>query len=88
MGCNCKETAKKAQKYTDDETISEVHGAERAAMMINKFFIVILLFIILIIVAPILIVYAIFAAVTGKDIKIGKFLKKHGKRKQNIPNQN
>ncbi len=80
MGCNCKKTAEKAQKYTDEETIREVHGAERAAMFISKFFIVILLLVILIIAVPILIVYSVFAAVTGRSINIGKLLRKHGKR--------
>lgn len=80
MGCNCKKTAEKVQKYTDEETIREVHGAERAAMFISKFFIVILLLVILIIAAPILIVYSVFAAVTGRSINIGKLLRKHGKR--------
>lgn len=80
MGCNCKDTAKKARKYTDDETIKETHGAERAAMFISKFFIVILLFVILIIAAPVLIGYAVFAAVTGRSINLGKLFKKHGKR--------
>lgn len=81
MGCNCKKTAEKAQKYTDEETIREVHGTEKAAMFISKIFIVILLFVILIIAAPFLIVYAIFAAITGRSINIGKLLRKHGKRK-------
>lgn len=79
MGCNCKEKALKAQKYTDDETIKEVHGTEKAAMMISKFFIVILLFVVLIIAAPILIIWAIYAAITGKSINLGKLFK-HGKR--------
>lgn len=81
MGCNCKKTAEKARKYTDDETIREVRGAERMAMFISKFFIVILLFVILIIAAPVLIIYSVFAVVTGRSINIGKLLKKHGKRK-------
>ena len=42
MGCNCKDTAKKARKYTDDETIKETHGTEKVAMIIGKIFIVIL----------------------------------------------
>lgn len=88
MGCNCKNTAKKAQKYTDEETIREVHGTEKAAMFISKFFIVILLFVILIIAAPVIIFYAIFALVTGKSINIGKLLKKHGKRKQILQDKN
>lgn len=81
MGCKCKETAEKAKKYTDDETIVEVHGTEKAAMIISKIFIVILLFVILIIAAPILIIWSVFAAVTGRGINLGKLLKKHGKRK-------
>ena len=81
MGCNCKKTAEKARKYTDDETIREVHGTEKVAMFISKFFIVILLFVILIIAAPVLIIYSVFAVVTGRSINIGKLLKKHGKRK-------
>lgn len=86
MGCNCKKTAEKAQKYTDEETIREVHGAEKTAMFISKFFIVILLFVILIIAAPILIIYSIFAVVTGRSINLGKLFKKHGKRKQILQN--
>lgn len=81
MGCNCKKTAEKAQKYTDEETIREVHGAEKAAMVISKFFIVFLLLIILIIAVPVIIPYSIFAVITGRSINIGKLFKKHGKRK-------
>lgn len=84
MGCNCKDTARKARKYTDDETIRETHGTEKVAMMISKIFIVILLFVVLIIAAPVLIMYSVFAAVTGRSINLGKFFKKHGKRKQNL----
>lgn len=80
MGCNCKDKAIKAKKYTDDETIREVHGAERMAMRISKIFIVILLFVVLIIAAPILIVWSIFAVITGKSINLGKLFKRHGKR--------
>ena len=87
MGCNCKDKALKAKKYTDDETIREVHGTERAAMAISKFFIVILLFVVLIIAAPILIIWSIFAALTGKSINLGKLFKRHGKREQILQNQ-
>ncbi len=87
MGCKCKDTARKARKYTNEETIREVHGAERTAMFISKFFTVILLFVILIIAAPFLIVYSVFAAVTGRSINLGKLFKKHGKRKQILQNQ-
>lgn len=80
MGCNCKDKALKAKKYTDDETIREVHGTERVAMRISKFFIVILLFVVLIIAAPILIIWSIFAVITGKGINLGKVFKKYGKR--------
>ena len=80
MGCNCKEKALKAKKYTDDETITEVHGTERVAMTISKIFVVIFLFVVLIIAAPILIVWSIFAVTTGKSINLGKLFKKHGKR--------
>lgn len=81
MGCNCKKTAEKAQKYTDEETIREVHGVEKVAMFISKFFIVILLLVILIIAVPVIIPYSIFAVITGRSINIGKLFKKHGKRK-------
>lgn len=81
MGCNCKDTARRARKYTDEETIREVHGTEKAAMVINKIFTVIFLFIILIIVSPALIIYLLFAGITGRKINIGKLFKKHGKRK-------
>ena len=81
MGCNCKETAKKVQKYTDDETMEELRGTEKAAMCISKFFIAILLFVILIITAPVLMLYSVFAVMTGKSINLGKLFKKHGKRK-------
>lgn len=84
MGCNCKDTAKKARKYTDDETIKETHGTEKVAMIIGKIFIVILLFVILIIAAPVLVAYAIYAVVTGNSINIGKLFNRHGKRKQVI----
>lgn len=87
MGCNCKKTAENARKYTDEETLREVHGAEKAAMVVTKIFTVILLFVILIIAVPVIIFYSIFAVVTGKNINIGKLLKKHGKRKQVIQNQ-
>jgi len=87
MGCNCKEKALKARKYTDDETIREVKGTEKAAMAISKFFIVILLFVVLIIAAPILIIWSIFAALTGKSINLGKLFKRHGKREQILQNQ-
>lgn len=87
MGCNCKEKAKRASKYTDEETIREVHGAEKVAMFISKFFTVILLLIILIIAAPFIVIYSVFAVVTGKSINIGKIFKKNGKRKQVIQNQ-
>jgi hypothetical protein len=88
MGCKCKDTARKVSKYTDEETIREVHGAEKAAMFVSKIFTVILLFVILIIAAPFLVAYAVFAVVTGRSINIGKLFKKHGKRKQIIQNQN
>lgn len=87
MGCNCKDKALKARKYTDDETIGEVKGTERAAMVISKFFIVILLFVVLIITAPILIIWVIFAVITGKSINLGKLFKRHGKREQILQNQ-
>jgi hypothetical protein len=87
MGCNCKDKALKARKYTDDETIREVKGTERAAMAISKFFIVILLFVVLIITAPILIIWVIFAVITGKSINLGKLFKRHGKREQILQNQ-
>lgn len=87
MGCNCKDTARRARKYTDEETLEKVQGAEKAAMLISKIFTVIFLFIILIVVSPVLILYLIFAGATGKKINIGNLLKKHGKRKQVIPNQ-
>lgn len=80
MGCNCKDKALKARKYADGETITETRGTERAAMFISKFFTVILLFVVLIITAPLLIVYSIFAAITGRSINIGKLFSKHGKR--------
>jgi ABC-type bacteriocin/lantibiotic exporter with double-glycine peptidase domain len=81
MGCNCKKTAEKASKYTDEETVREVHGTEKAAMFISKIFIVILLFVILIIAVPLIMVYFIFVIFTGRSINIGKLFKRHGKRK-------
>lgn len=88
MGCNCKDTAKRASKYTNEETIREVHGPEKAAMVISKIFIVIFTILVLIIVTPILILYIIYLLVTGKNINLSKIFKRHGKRKQSIPNQN
>ena len=87
MGCNCQDTAKKASKYTSDETVREVHGTERAAMFISKIFIVISLFVILIITTPMIIVCSMYLVFTGKTIKLGNLFKKHGKRKQVIQNQ-
>lgn len=80
MGCNCKDTARRARKYADEETLEEIQGTEKAAIIISKIFTVIFLFIILIIVSPVLILYLLFAGVTGKKINIGNLLKKHGKR--------
>ena len=80
MGCKCKEKALKARKYTDEETMTEARGIERVGMAISKFFIVILLFVVLIIAAPVLIVWSIFAVITGKSINLGKLFKRHGKR--------
>ena len=82
MGCKCKEQAKKAEKYADEETTEEQRGVQLAANFISKFFIVILLTTLLIICTPFLACYAVYCVVAGHGINISKFLKRINGKKQ------
>lgn len=77
MGCNCKNIANKAQKYTDEETTLELRGVEKSSEWITKFFVAISLIIIIIISIPIITIYAIYCVLTGSSINISKILKRN-----------
>lgn len=70
MGCNCKKTAESAKKYTDEETIVELHGIEKVKFFLRKIIIVVLSIIVFIIGIPLLIIKLIIDKSKGKKIRI------------------
>lgn len=77
MGCKCKDKAKNASKYTDDETLEELKGLKKVKMFIGKVIIAVLIFLILIVLCPIIIVYCMICLITGKQIKLTSLIKKN-----------
>ena len=72
MGCKCKETAKAAQKYSDEETIDRKIDV---AKIIEKVMSGIFIFLLLIVVMPLIMVYVIISFVFGQTVNI-KWIKK------------
>lgn len=72
MGCKCKETAKAAQKYSDEETIDTKIDV---AKIIEKVMSGIFIFLLLIVVMPLIMVYVIISFVFGQTVNI-KWIKK------------
>ena len=72
MGCKCKETAKAAQKYSDEETMdTKIDVAKIIEKVISGIFI----FLLLIVVMPLIMVYVIISFVFGQTVNI-KWIKK------------
>lgn len=72
MGCKCKETAKAAQKYSDEETMdTKIDVAKIIEKVISGIFI----FLLLIVVMPLIMVYVIISFVCGQTVNI-KWIKK------------
>ena len=72
MGCKCKETAKAAQKYSDEETMNTKIDV---AKIIEKVISGIFIFLLLIVVMPLIMVYVIISFVFGQTVNI-KWIKK------------
>ena len=83
MGCKCKETAKKAQKYTEEETIIKPKGFGWVIATVKNILITILMFSLIILVLPFMALVFVFKAITGKEMKINvsKIISKNGKSK-------
>ena len=72
MGCKCKETAKAAQKYSDEETMdTKIDVAKIIEKVISGIFI----FLLLIVVMPFIVVYDIISFVFKQTVNI-KWIKK------------
>lgn len=72
MGCKCKETAKAAQKYSDEETMdTKIDVAKIIEKVISGIFI----FLLLIVVMPFIVVYVIISFVFKQTVNI-KWIKK------------
>lgn len=72
MGCNCKKTAEKAGKYSNDGSsgLEMVHGIESVFMFLLRVIVSILAISLIIIIFPFIIVWVIVGSITGKGIRI------------------
>lgn len=69
-GCNCKKTAKKFQKYTDEETVENLKGVKKIRFKIRYLITIVLVMLVFIIMIPFGIIYGIVHILKGKKIKI------------------
>lgn len=70
MGCNCKDKANTAKKYTDSETMETLEGARKVSFMIRQIITVLLLVIVFIIAFPLFIINSVIRIITGNSLKI------------------
>lgn len=70
MGCNCKKTAKKIQKYTDEETVENLKGVKKIRFKIRYLITIVLVMLVFIIMIPFGIIYGIVHILKGEKIKI------------------
>lgn len=68
--CNCKKTAKKVQKYTDDETIIKLKGIRKVLNMVKILIIFVLVFLLFIVSAPFVCMYLIIQHIRGLELKL------------------
>lgn len=70
MGCNCKQTAKKVQKYTDEETVENLKGVKKIRFKLRYLITIVLVMLVFIIMIPFGIIYGIVHILKGEKIKI------------------
>jgi hypothetical protein len=84
MGCNCKETAKKAGKHSDDGSALElVTGLEKIFVFLGRIFLSILVLGVIIVILPVFLLYIVITTIIGREkrINLRRIVKFNEKRK-------
>ena len=69
-GCNCKKTAERVSKYTDEETVENLKGVKKIRFKIRYLITIVLVMLVFIIMIPFGIIYGIVHILKGEKIKI------------------
>jgi hypothetical protein len=70
MSCNCKKTAQKIEKYSDEKTLIKLKGLDKIMYIMRGIITILLIVLLFIIVVPFVIMYMIYYMIRGKKIKI------------------
>jgi hypothetical protein len=70
MSCNCKKTAQKIEKYSDEETLIKLKGLDKIRFKLRYLITLLLIIIVFIIMIPFGIIYGIVHILKGEKIKI------------------
>lgn len=85
MACNCKKTAEKAGKYSDNQEkgVEEINGSQRLVVILMRIILTILATGVIIVILPFMILYILICMIVGKEIRfnLGKILNFNAKRK-------
>ena len=88
MGCNCKQTAKAAAKYSEDDDQEVVGFFVGIWNILQAVFIIISVFLLIIITLPLSLPIVIFSMFKGDGIRIDTLIRRNRAKKQNIQDKN